>query len=492
MSCICDLHRAVFDALDDGVSILDPDSGRVLEVNLAMLRMFGYAREEAQELTLERLCPASRPLSTAAALSWVRSLMAKGTQRCEWRARNKGGREFPIEAQLKSINLDGREHLLAIVRDLAAAKPSEPLEADRPCLVPDLRDTQRKAEIGALIGTIAHGLNNSLTPILGYASEARSMASDPAMAHCLDETLKACCKARDLASSLLTMNRPKDSGREAMYLWPAFESALQASRALLPPGVSMDVQGDASHIMAVASPGDVQELVLYLCTIALQALPDKRGYLAVRFEPLPHASGCSVSVIAEAFSIPAVLEFDARGRVLDAARELVKSLGGSLTLTPQADRLEISARLPGITGQVRAESGSRHHGHVLFIDDDKAITDLVCKQLSSAGYFVTAVSNSDEGLQRFSHAPGQFDCVVTDLLMPGLSGHALALRIRELRPEVPILLCSGNCGPDNLDEASAQCFAGYIPKPFSKRELTQAVSMALARTAAASAGRDKE
>ncbi|MFO7597390.1 MAG: response regulator [Desulfocurvibacter africanus] len=492
MGYASDLYRIISDTLDDGVSIHDPKSGSVLDVNPAMIRMFGYDREEALGLTVERFCLESEPFSRADALAWISKALTMGPQCFEWRTRDKNGRDFWVEVRLNSFSLAGQTRLLTIVRDIDALKTSELPATGPTCSEGDLRGLQRKAGVGVLAGAIAHGLNNSLTPILGYASEARSMASDPAMAFCLDETLKACGKARDLVSSLLTLSRPNESRREAMHLWPALESCLQAARALLPPGVSLDVQGDASHAMAVVSTGEVHEIILSLCAIAAQALPGKRGNLALRLEQAFPASGCRVSVLAVAHNGEAAGEPDMRGSVMASVQSLAKSLGGSLALSPRADGLELSVLLPGLAGHAQAESRPSHRGHILFIDDDAAITKLVCKQLSSAGYIVTAVSDSDEGLRRFSQTPSEFDCVVTDLLMPGLSGQTLALRIRELRPEVPVLLCSGNCDLGKLDASSTHCFAGFIPKPFCKRELTQAVSMALAQPATSLDERDKE
>lgn len=487
-----DLHRALFDALDDGVSIHDPNTGSILDVNPAMIRMFGYGREEVLGLSVERFCLESEPFSHVDALAWIRKALTMGPQRFQWRTRDKNGRDFWIDVRLKSISLGGQTRLLTIVRDINALKASELPTAGPACPEDDLHSLRRKAGLGVLAGDIAHGLNNSLTPILGYAAEARSMASDPSMAYCLDETLKACGKARDLVSSLLAMCRPNDSRRKAMYLWPALESSLQAARALLPPGVSLDAQEDAAQALAVASTGEVHEIILSLCAIAAQALPGKRGNLALRLEPAFSASGCRVSVLATARNGETAGEPDMRGSVMVSLLGLAKSLGGSLALSPRADGLELSVLLPGAAGHAQSESRPSHRGHILFIDDDAAINRLVCKQLSSAGYTVTAVSDSDEGLRRFSHTPSDFDCVVTDLLMPGLSGQALALRIRELRPDVPVLLCSGNCDLGKLDASSTHCFAGFIPKPFSKRELTQAVSMALAQPATSPDERDKE
>lgn len=479
--CGPDLCQAIFDALEDGLAVYDPDSGSVLDINPSMLRMFGYARDEALGLAVERFCLESEPFSRSNALALARKAMVEGPQRFEWRTRDKHGRTFWVEVQLKSISIGERIRLLAIVRDIDACKLSG-------CDAADLAVLRRQAGVGALAGGIAHSLNNSLTPILGYASEARAMASDPAQAYCLDETLKACGKARDLVASLLALSRRNDAGREAIYLWPVFESSQHAARALLPPGVSLDVQGDASHVMAVADPGDVHELVLSVCTLACRSLPDKRGGLVLRLEPTPATSGCRLIAHAAAadgrsISLPA----DGGGG-LSSARELSQSLGGRLELSSRTDGLEISVLLPGVTDHAQVESRPGNCGHVLFIDDDEAIARLVCKQLSSAGFIVTAVSDSDEGLRRFSHAPMNYDCVVTDLLMPGLSGQTLAQRIRELRPDVPVLLCSGNCDLGSLDATASHCFAGFIPKPFSKRELTQAVSTALAKPAVAPAG----
>lgn len=476
-----DLRQAVFDALDHGAAVFDPASGSVLDINPAMLRMFGYSPDEASGLTAKRFCPEPEPFSLSNALALARRAIAQGPQRFEWRTRDRHGRALRVEVQLKGIEYGGRASLLAIVHDIESREISAREAADLSAL-------RRQAAIGALTGGIAHSLNNSLTPILGYAAEARCMASTPALAYCLDETLKACGKAKDLIASLLALSRRNNTGREAMYLWPAIESSRHALRALLPAGVSLDVQGDASDVMAVVAPGDVHELVLSLCTAASRSFPEGRGSLVLRLGTASTASACRLAVHAAAATGGPVGLSAAGEGVLASARELAQSLGGNLELSFRTDGLELSVLLPGVAARTRVESKPDDRGHVLFIDDDEAIARLVCKQLTSAGFTVTAVSDPDEGLRRFSHAPMDFGCVVTDLLMPRLSGQTLAQRIRELRPDVPVLLCSGNCDLGSLDAASTHCFSGFIPKPFSKRELTRAVSAALAKPTTEPAG----
>lgn len=340
-------HRAIFDSADEAMAILDAASGRILDANQAMLRLFGFSRDEALSTAFTDIAAILPEPEGSVTPGSPPTCMAKGPRRLRMQVKDKRGTLVPVEFHFTRARLADREYLWAMVRRIG--------EATNPALASGGRESRLDARPtsgtgrGALAGVqekLFHRLNNTLTPILGFVAEARSMAEDEAMAFCLDEALAACARARDHVSGLLAARR-----------------------------------SDAS-----ASP---------------PAMP----------ENIPHH--------------------------------------------PPRRR-------------------------VLFIDDEEAIALLVGKQLSSSGFEVTAVSRPDEALRLFGADKFAFDCVVTDLLMPGMSGQELARIIHGLRPETPVLLCSGIADLTSLDQSSARCFAGCIPKPFSKGELIRAIRATLA------------
>ncbi len=588
-------YQAIFDATEEVLFIHDPDTGRILGVNPAFTSLYGYSREEALGLSIGQLSQGEPPYSLADARAWIHKTVTSGAQCFEWLARDKRGRLFWVEVQLKSLRISGQVRLLSTVRDISGMKAAEERQRRREellramfenvglgmallepngqiliansafrrmlgyrddaplpqCLVELAHGCDRHAatallsgseeqgdvhivrkdgdtilarlkatavvgddgrarlivllaedvtgrkeleerqgrqpataeqpgvHLGLLAGSIAHGLNNALTPVLGYVSEARALAADGASAFCLDEALKSCAKARELVSGLLILCRRGDAGRTPLHLAPAVESALHVAKAVLPPGVDIQRRLDCPEAVAVASLGDVHELVLGLCEAAARTLPSRRGRLDLRLAACGQTGGWLISVAAAAPGQGLSLAFPEAEGALRASRELARALGGGLEAETGPAGLELSVSLPKADLQDDAEHRGQALGRVLFIDDDTAIGLLVGKQLESSGFAVTAVSDPGEALRCFRRNPRDFDCVITDLLMPGLSGLALAQRIRELRPEVPVLLCSGNCALDSLDQDSSQCFDGYVPKPFTKREMIQAVQAAM-------------
>ena len=119
------------------------------------------------------------------------------------------------------------------------------------------------------------------------------------------------------------------------------------------------------------------------------------------------------------------------------------------------------------------------HGRILLVDDELIVLSSVSKALKHLGYEVTAVEDSGEAFAVFSRSPGEFDLVITDLTMPGMSGIELAEKIKELSPDVPVILCTGFNDIIDEQEAREKGITGLIFKPAGTGDLGAAVGHAL-------------
>lgn len=463
-----ELLRAMFENAGLGMALLEA-TGQILIANPAFRNMLGY-RDDAP--LPQRLAELAHGRDRHA----VMALLSGTGERSDVHIVRKDGGAILVRltATAATGEDDQAKLIVLLVEEVTGREDPE----EHPCRQPAAVE-QSGAHLRTLAGSIAHGLSNALTPVLGYVHEARALAADDASAFCLDEALKSCAKARELVTGLLSLCRRSDVGRVPLLLASAMESALRVARAVLPPGVELRSRLDCPEALAVASPGDVYGLVLGLCEAAARSLPARRGCLDVRLAACGRAGGWLISATAAAPGQGLSAACPGATDALRASRELARTLGGSLEAKIDAAGLKISVTLP----RAGLPDAGKHSGQslrrVLFIDDDAAIGLLVGKLLESSGFAVTAVSDPCEALSRFRRCPRDFDCVITDLLMPGLSGLALTQHIRELRPEVPVLLCSGTCVLDSLDQDASQRFDGFVPKPFTKHELIQAVRAAM-------------
>ena len=116
---------------------------------------------------------------------------------------------------------------------------------------------------------------------------------------------------------------------------------------------------------------------------------------------------------------------------------------------------------------------------ILFVDDDEIIAKMSKTQLEGLGYKVTALSNSLETLKRFQEEPDGFDLVITDMTMPNITGAELAKRILAIRPNMPIILCTGFSELINEEEAKALGIRGYVMKPVVKKDIAKTIRQVL-------------
>jgi CheY-like chemotaxis protein len=123
----------------------------------------------------------------------------------------------------------------------------------------------------------------------------------------------------------------------------------------------------------------------------------------------------------------------------------------------------------------------RGSGRILFVDDEEALADLGKQVLSSLGYEVVAMTNGREALAVFRAQPNWFDLVFTDYTMPGMTGAELACRIISMRPDIPVVLCTGYSETINEERAREIGVSAFMMKPFTHRDIAEVVSKALGK-----------
>jgi CheY-like chemotaxis protein len=174
------------------------------------------------------------------------------------------------------------------------------------------------------------------------------------------------------------------------------------------------------------------------------------------------------------------------GLGLSVAHGIAQSLGGAIEVTSTSGQ---GARFTVFIPQVEAAPAEEPSGlqeiptgreRVLLVDDEEALVEIGAELLAGLGYSVESFSDSQAALNRFLANPRDFDLVITDLTMPGVSGRDLALSIWEARPGFPVLVCTGFSQADALRDLLGQGPALVLTKPLGQRELAQAVRRALA------------
>ncbi len=366
-----------------------------------------------------------------------------------------------------------------------------------------LLQTQKMEAIGTLAGGIAHDFNNILSAIIGF-TEMSLMDVPPefGVTANLEKVLQAGGRARDLVKQILTFSRQGQMDPKPIHLQPIIKEALKLLRASLPTTLEMDAIIEPVGTV-MADPTQIHQLIMNLCTNARDAMENVEGTLTVILEPvvmgaeeavryprLTPGNYCKLTVCDTGQGIPShIMEkiFDpffttkgegrGTGMGLAVVHGIVERIGGAITVdsTPGEGACFIiflpviedrpSAILPA---SLKVPGGSER---ILFVDDEPFQTDLGCQMLGRLGYRVQAFTRSSEALEAFEADPEAVDLVITDMTMPEMTGDELARRIMAIRPDLPIILCTGYSERMTEEAAEALGIRGFAMKPIIIREL---------------------
>jgi PAS domain S-box-containing protein len=374
-----------------------------------------------------------------------------------------------------------------------------------------LRQSQKMEAIGTLAGGIAHDFNNILVPILGYGELALTMV-DPQtpLASDLQQITKAAFRAKDLIQQILAFSRQATQERKPLQPHLVIKEALKLLRSSLPTTIEIKEEIDTDCGTILADPTQLHQIVMNLCTNAYYAMRKSGGILGVRLfkatieekdskvassELLPgnyvqlevSDTGCGMGrETLERIFEPYFTTKDkgeGTGLGLSVVHGIVKSYQGQVTVYSEPGKgtcfhvyLPLVAEIPVMDGSMLTPpplpTGTER---LLVVDDEPVITTMLEAILSSLGYQVATFNDSKEALARITQTPSSFDLLITDMTMPHLTGLELTTKALTIRPDLPIILCTGFSELINKEQARALGIRAYLMKPVSVHELALAV-----------------
>ena len=384
---------------------------------------------------------------------------------------------------------------------------------ERERLMAALRQSQKMEAVGTLAGGIAHDFNNMLTPILGYTElvMARLPPGD-ALVHDLGEVKKSALRAKNLVLQILAFSRQKGQELVCLALQPVLGECLKMLRSTLPATIDFreDIAPDCGQVMA--DPIQIQQVLINLCTNAAHAMEGSGGTLGIRlrevgvnpgdtiagqdFRPGKYLclvvsdTGCGMdkATLERIFEPYFTTKEQGKGTGIGLAlvHGIVKGHGGYLSVYSEPGQgTTFSLYFPvcrDADGQSsKGTDTSIPHGseRMLLVDDEEDVLKMLQEMSEHLGYQVTAVSDSTEAYTLFSSRPEDFDLVVTDQTMPGLTGVVLAQKISVLKPRVPIIVCTGFSETLTDGKARELGLAGYIMKPVVMADFARVVRRVL-------------
>jgi PAS domain S-box-containing protein len=424
----------------------------------------------------------------------------------EYRIRHRDGGWLLFASMGRSIpHGDDGNRVVFNSRDITASRNLEE----------QLLQAQKMEAIGTLAGGIAHDFNNVLAGILGSAELVREdLPPDHPTQEYVGSIMTAANRARDLVQQILTFSRRQDSEKRVLQLQPIVGECVKLLRSTIPAMVKIAHHVEPGCPPVLADPTQIHQVIMNISTNAWHALPETGGRIDISLRSVD-VDAAMVTRHPElrpgAFVRLAITDnghgMDAKTRErifepffttkpaskgsglgLSVVHGIIKSHRGAIVMESEPGRgttFQIylpARRVPKAEPSVPIQAIPHGHGEqILFVDDEPIVARSTEEFLKRLGYAVTRCEQSDDALARFRREPRQFDLVITDWAMPGMSGTELVTAVHEIRPDIPMLLMSGFVDSTVQSAARTIGVGEILIKPVNPELLAQAVAQVLAR-----------
>jgi PAS domain S-box-containing protein len=378
----------------------------------------------------------------------------------------------------------------------------------------NLHQTQKMEALGTLAGGVAHDFNNILMPITINTELALLDTSEESpLRQYLQPVLDAAKRGRDLVGQIITFSRQREAERRPVRVGPVVREAIQFLRSSLPRNIEIQDRIETESDTVLGDPTQIHQVLMNLSSNAAYAMRGGGGILDVRLTrsevdpelaakhpPLKQGSyvkltvsdtGCGMSrdVMERVFDpfFTTKKPGEGTGMGLAVVHGIVKNHKGAITVYSETGKgTTFNVFLPRIQDETKSETVSLEsiptgRERILVVDDEEPQLQSVTRMLEKLGYNVVGKSDSLEALDVFRARSGAFDLVITDQTMPKMTGEKLAKSILGIRPDIPIILCTGFSETIDADEAKTLGILEFVMKPFTVREMAEKIRKVLGK-----------
>ena len=398
----------------------------------------------------------------------------------------------------ENLHFYGRQIRLMLC-DITGLKQAEQEKAK---LERQLEQTQKMEAIGVLSSGIAHDFNNILHPIVGNLEILiEDTACDRELQAALKNVLTGTNRAGNLVKQILSFSHQADLEVGLIKIQPIIREVLKLNRSTLPANIKIiqTIDNECGPVMADST--HIYQIVMNLITNAFQAMGNDDGILEVTLKEIEvtrdvpgdlilnpgtyvclsvadTGEGIEASIMNKIFDPHFTTKEKGTGLGLSVISNIVKNYGGDICFSSESGRGSLfqiylpRGYVPFDTTRVNNDKQKDLYGNesILFVDDDPFIVQVQQKTFERYGYIVTPFVKTLDALNEFKARPGTFDIVICDMAMPIMTGLALAYRIKQIRPDIPVIICTGFSEQINEDNFHDMGMDGFLMKPASKEE----------------------
>jgi two-component system cell cycle sensor histidine kinase/response regulator CckA len=490
-------YRVAIEHSNDGIAIIKGD--QYTYVNQKFLEIFGYNRP--LDLIGKPISLVLHPDDSQQVTEYNRrmQLAEPAPSRYECKGLRKDKSTIYLEvSSARTVFLDDPVSLM-FLRDVTQKKHLEI----------QLQQAQKLEAIGTLAGGIAHDFNNIIGVITGCAElSLLDVSKEDLIYRHLKQILNAGQRATDLVQQILTFSRQKDPDKRALKISTVLKEVLKMLRASLPATIEIKQNIAPDSGMVLADPTQIHQVLMNLCTNAAHAMRKNVGVLEVMLTNVDLTSenvnkcvdikpgayvkltvsdtgtGMDRNIIERIFDPYFTTKKAGEGTGLGLAvvHGIISQYGGAIEVQSEPGKgTTFHILIPRIDHEQemapKKDFGELPKGSetILFIDDEKGLVDLAKKMLEYLGYQVVSSTSSIEALRLFMEGPDRFDLVITDMTMPHMTGDKLSGEILRIRPDIPIMLCTGFSEMISEDKAKSLGIREYILKPLLMNTLSEKI-----------------
>ncbi|RJP80357.1 MAG: response regulator [Desulfobacteraceae bacterium] len=480
--------QTILDAISDNIILLDSDL-KIQWPNLAACKFAGLPREEL----IGRFCFEALQMGSGICADCpVEQAVRTGRMQMDTRTDSQG----------RTLSIKG-----CPVRDVAGkiigvVEMSEDV-SERLSLEEQLRQAQKMETIGLLAGGIAHDFNNILSAIIGYSELAQQRnLFDEVLSGYLANVLKAGHRAKNLVHRILAFSRQAETRYMPVKIGYIIKEILKMIRATLPATITIHqkIHGDG---WVMGDPTQIHQVIMNLCINAHHAMRENGGDLGVsisvedmagetagssglsakpylRVDITDTGVGMDETVLSRLFEpyFTTKIKGEGTGLGLSVAFGIMQSHGGMIRVESKIGKGSVfHLYFPKLDDPVspafvhEPESIPSGSERILVVDDEAALTDLMKRLLESLGYQVTAYNDPLAALRDFRNDPELYDLAIVDMTMPQMTGDILARELMNVRPGLPVMVCTGFSERMDKDKAKSSGIRAVLEKPFERKDL---------------------
>ncbi|MDM8523518.1 response regulator [Desulfococcaceae bacterium HSG8] len=495
----------------DGLDVLGAVTRESPETPIIVVSGTGVLQDVVEALRLGAWDYMIKPIQDMAVLEHS---VYRALERAELLVENRKYREhLEKEIRKRTAELEERTRALEIANENLKREMAERRQTEA-----QLRQAQKMEAIGTLAGGIAHDFNNILFPIMGYTEMSlKKMPEASYIRGNLEAILKAATRAKDLVGQILAFSRHSDMKQRRLKVQPVIKEALKLLRATLPATIDIRQDIDEKCREVFASPTQIHQVMMNLCANAYHAMREKGGVLGLTLNEMGYdtelhnydtelhnnissgsylrltisdtGQGMSKEVMEKIFDPYFTTKGigEGTGLGLSVVHGIIRNHSGHITVESEVGKGTTfrilfpvaigTASVPKFISDDPDPKGRNEN--VLLVDDEDQIVDVEKQILEQLGYNVTARTNSKKALEVFRERPEKFDIVITDVTMPNMTGIELSREIMRIRPDIPIVLCTGFTELITEDKAKALGIREYVMKPMLKSEIARTIRQVL-------------